>query len=166
MPSFHLELLCKRLTSVLGENLLRCNFTHYLCLIVVRNIRSVRETVMIGAQLECEPILVQSCEREIRVEVRVTAALVIFVLFFEHLNAGNVLLVSRQIRIGKGIVCHTGTINNRLRYRLSVVTDRLRCIVRIDITRNQGSNFYLSGLCILYIESIAEPVFRCQSELV
>ena len=166
MARFDLKFFGKGLSAVLRENLLRCNFTHYLRLIVVRNVRAVRKAMMIRAHLKGEPVLMLSTERGIGDKERKATALVIFVLFLEHLNTGNVLLVSRQIGIGKGIVCHTGTINYRLRYRLSVVTDRLRCIVRIDITRNQGSNFYLSGLCILYIESISEPVFRCQSELI
>ena len=160
----HLELTCKGLPAVLRENLVGRYVSLYLCLIVIGNIGSVREAMMVGTQFKGKPVLVISGIVDIPVDI--TTTLVIIVLFFKDLHAGNVLLISRDIRIRKGIVRHTGTVNDGLGNVLSIVVDGLRCITRVKLSRNQGANFGLPGLSIFYIDTVAQAVFLCEAQLI
>ena len=160
----HLEFTRKGLPAVLRENLVGRYVSLYLCLIVIGNIGSVRKAMMVGAQLKGKPILVIS--GIVYIPVDITAALVIIVLFFKDLHAGNVLLVSRDIRIRKGIVRHSGTVNNGLGDALAVVVDGLCCIARVKFTRNQRADFGLPGLRIFDIDAVAQAVFLCKAELI
>ena len=160
----HLEFTRKGLPAVLRENLIGRYISLYLCLIVIGNIGSVREAMMVGTQLKGKPVLMMS--GIINIPEDITAALIIIVLFFKDLHACNVLLVSRNIRIRKGIVRHPGAVNNGLGNTLSVVIDGLRRITRVKLSRNQGANFGLSGLCIFDIEAVAQAIFFCKAELI
>ena len=160
----HLEFTRKGLPAVLRENLIGRYISLYLCLIVIGNIGSVREAMMVGTQLKGKPVLMMS--GIINIPEDITAALVIIVLFFKDLHAGNVLLVSRDIRIRKGIVRHSGTVNNGLGDALAIIMNGLRRVARVNFTRYQGANFGLSGLCIFDIDAVAQAIFFCKAELI
>ena len=160
----HLEFTRKGLPAVLRENLVGRYVSLYLCLIVIGNIGSVRKAMMVGAQLKGKPILVIS--GIVYIPVDITAALIIIVLFFKDLHAGNVLLVSRDIRIRKGIVRHSGTVNNGLGDALAIIMNGLRRVARVNFTRYQGANFGLPGLCIFDIDAVAQAVFLCEAQLI
>ena len=154
----------KRLAAILRQNLIGGYVSLNFCLIVIGNVRAVRKAMMVRAHFKREPVLIIS--GIINIPENKAAALVIIVFFLENFDAGNILLVSGNIGIRKGIVCHTGAVNDSLCNILSVIADGLRRICQIQITRNQRPDFRLSGLGILHIHSIAESVFRCESELI
>ena len=157
------ELLGKLRFSVFCRNLIGGNATLNLCLIVIRNVGTVRKAMVIGAKLIGKPILVVA---DSPLPETVTALVIVVILLFEDFNAGNILLIARCIRICKGIVCETGAVDYRLGDRLTGIADTLRRIAWIFIARNQRSHFYLPRHGILDVEPIAEPVFRIKSQVV
>ena len=157
------ELLGKLRLSVLCRNLIGGNAPLNLCLVIIRDVGAVREAVMIGAELIGKPILVVA---DSPLPEAVTSFVVIVVLLLKDFNAGNILLIARCIRICKGIVCETCSVDHGLGNCLTGIIDTLRRIGWIFIARNQRSHFYLPRHGILDVEPIAEPVFRIESQVI
>ena len=157
------ELLGKLRFSVFCRNLIGGNATLNLCLIVIRNVGTVRKAMVIGAKLIGKPILVVA---DSPLPETVTSFVVIVVLLLKDFNAGNILLIARCIRICKGIVCDTCSVDHGLGNGLPCIADALRRVSRILISRYQCSHFYLPRHGILDVEPIAEPVFRIESQVI
>ena len=157
------ELLGKLRLTVFRRNLIGSNTPLNLCLVIIRDVGAVREAVMIGAELIGKPILVVA---DSPLPEAVTSFVVIVVLLLKDFNAGNILLIARCIRICKGIVCDTCSVDHGLGNGLPCIADALRRIAWIFIARNQRSDFHLPRHGILDVEPIAEPVFRIKSQVV
>ena len=88
---------------------------------------------MIGAQLEREPVLFVS--GIVYIPEGKATAVVVLIFLLEDLHPSDVLLIARDIRIGKGIVLHSASVDDGLGDALSAVLDGLRGIARVEITR-------------------------------
>ena len=163
MTRFNLKLSRKTCLTALCRNLVGGHAALYLCLVVIRNIGTVREAVVIGAKLIRKPALILSRSP---LPVHVTAPVVVVIFLLEHLYAGNILLVSRRIGIRKGIIRDAGSVDNGLGDGLPRIADALRRVGRILIPRYQGSHFHLPGHRILDIEPIAESVLFLESQVI
>ena len=145
---FNLKLSRKACFAAFCRNLIGGHAALYLCLVVIRNIGTVRETVVIGAKLIRKPALILSRSP---LPVHETAPVVVVIFLLEHLHAGNVLLVSCRICIRKGIVRDAGSVDDGLGDGLPGIADALRCISRILVSGYQGSHFHLPRHRILNI---------------
>ena len=145
---FNLKLSRKTCLTALCRNLIGGHAALYLCLVVIRNIGTVRKAVVIGTELIRKPALLLSRSP---LPVHETALVVVVIFLLKDLNTGNVLLVSCRICIRKGIVRDAGSVDDGLGDGLPGIADALRCISRILVSGYQGSHFHLPRHRILNI---------------